>query len=353
MDTTDGPGTPASAGRILTVDCMRGIAASAVVWFHLTNGNSVVMSEWLRASGRQGWIGVEMFFVISGFVIPHALLASAFRLEHYGPFVLRRIVRLDPPYFVSMLLTIALAYLSAARPGFGGSPPDYTALQLASHVAYVTGFFGLRWINVVYWSLSLELQYYLLIALLFPLLANGRAVVRMTTVAALCATSLIVRNPLFVFGWLGLFALGILAFQKRHSMLSVPQYVVAVALASAAVAVTGGPAVALVAAATTLLIAFATFEHRLLLFLGTISYSLYLVHVPVGGRVMNAVGHAQLGPTATVAATCAAFAISVTVAYVFYIAIERPARRWATHIQYARGAGSAVAAVAVAGTNTP
>ena len=56
-----------------------------------------------------GWAGVEVFFVISGFIIPFTLWQSGYRLKNYARFILKRIIRLDPPYLLSILLAIALA----------------------------------------------------------------------------------------------------------------------------------------------------------------------------------------------------------------------------------------------------
>jgi peptidoglycan/LPS O-acetylase OafA/YrhL len=111
-------------------------------------------------------------------------------------------------------------------------------------------------------------------------------------------------------------------------------YLAAVTLVAACVAVAIGPGVALIAIATTALIAFAAVDYRPLRFLGSISYSLYLVHVPIGGRVMNVVARLQLGPFSAVVVTLGAFLVSVVAAYAFHAAIEGPARKWAAAVNY-------------------
>src|SRR5689334_14543570 len=91
--------------RISTVDSLRGIASLAVCWFHLTNGNpSFLTGGPLKSSGTYGWLGVEMFFVISGFVIPYSLHKAGYDLKSFGTFVAKRIIRLDPPYLVSIVI---------------------------------------------------------------------------------------------------------------------------------------------------------------------------------------------------------------------------------------------------------
>jgi peptidoglycan/LPS O-acetylase OafA/YrhL len=289
---------------------------------------------WLQASGRHGWLGVEVFFVISGFVIPFVLHRANYRLAHYGPFVLRRIVRLDPPYFASILLAVVLAYMSAAVPGFRGPPPAFSAGQLLSHVAYANGLLGFRSVIPVYWSLSLEFQYYLLIGLAAPLLLSGKQSVRIGALVTLGIAALMLPNTLIVFHWFFLFELGLMTFYFRARMVSLSGYLAGVALAGIGTHLTLGLATALVAVAATLLIGFVELKSRPLLFLGDISYSLYLVHVPIGGRVINGGYRLGLGQAGWVSLTLVAFAIAVLAAYGFHRLVERPAREWAARIPY-------------------
>jgi len=315
------------ADRITTVDSLRGVAVLAVVWFHLTNGDPRLPSpSWLRTSGRLGWLGVDIFFVISGFVIPHALYRARYRLKDCGRFMLRRMARLEPPYLVSIVLFVGLAFVSSRLPAFRGQPPSYSTPQLLSHLPYLTGLLGFTWINIVYWSLALELQYYLLIGAVFPLIAHPRAVVRALTILAFDAVGFAVASELIVLHWMPLFALGIVACLLRSGMLGTRGYLVNVCLSSACVLAILGPEVAVVGAATSALIAFVDLDASPLLFLGGISYSLYLVHVPVGGRLISGMVRLSLGPLPNAVITVAAFAACVVAAYVFYLAVEAPAK---------------------------
>jgi peptidoglycan/LPS O-acetylase OafA/YrhL len=321
--------------RLNTLDCLRGLAAAAVAWFHVTNGNPEFSPPaLLKASGAKGWLGVEVFFVISGFVIPYALHAARYRLRDYWRFLLKRIVRLDPPYFASMALVIALAYASAAIPGFRGQPPSYTVLQLVSHAGYVTSFLGHTWVNIVYWSLALEFQYYLVIGLLFPLVQHRRAWVRGVVLIGMAAAAVAVPNLGLVFPWCFLFISGILTFQFRQGTLACGWYMLGLVLAGVGCHITLGWSIALVGLAASLVIAFVDIRNRLLLFLGEISYSLYLVHVPIGGRVINLSLKLPVNSMGKVGVAVVAFGASVAAALLFYRFVERPVRSWAARIHY-------------------
>src|SRR6476659_1629485 len=95
-----------SRARVGTIDVLRGVAAVAVAWFHFTNGNQQFMSAGLiKSSGHYGWLGVEVFFVVSGFIIPYSLYRGGYRVRlHWRRFVAKRILRLDPPYIAAIVL---------------------------------------------------------------------------------------------------------------------------------------------------------------------------------------------------------------------------------------------------------
>jgi len=317
-----------SSRRLATVDCLRGIAALSVVWYHCTVGSGAIHRGWLYRSGEYGWLGVEIFFVVSGFIIPYSLHRAGYRAAHFARFLLKRVARLDPPYFAGILFCLALSYLAALTPGFRGEPPHYTLGQLAAHVAYVNSFVHLRWVNVVFWSLGIEFQYYLLIGLTFPLLiARGRGV-RFGFLGLLLFASVLIRDEALVFRYLPLFVAGMLAFQSRVGLISTR-----VLLAGLAATAIAGP-IAIVGVATALTIRFVEIPSSRVTRFGSISYSLYLLHVPVGGKIMNLGGRFAHGTPALAALLGVAVGASILAAAVFYRFIELPSQRLSASISY-------------------
>src|SRR4051812_35797682 len=107
-------------GRIETLDALRGLASLGVCWFHLTTVNRAFLPDgFVKASGGYGALGVQIFFVISGFIIPLALGQSDYKFRDYPRFLLKRILRLDPPYLITIAAGLFLTCLSAAIRGFG------------------------------------------------------------------------------------------------------------------------------------------------------------------------------------------------------------------------------------------
>jgi peptidoglycan/LPS O-acetylase OafA/YrhL len=317
------------ADRIHIVDALRGFAALYVLLFHFTQGNFDFLSGGrLHALGHYGWAGVDVFFVISGFIIPYSMYRSGYRLKNFLRFVLRRIVRLDPPYLVSVVMVVALGYISAHSPGYMGSEFVISWRRLLLHIGYLPGILGIPWYGVVYWTLALELQFYLLIGLLFPLLVNPRRWIGDLVVGGLAIASLLSSNHAIIFMWLGPFVLGIVAFRYKAHHIPLGS-----AAWQAAIALPGlwqlGAAPTILACMAALLIAFSRIRSFAIVeFFGAISYSLYLVHVPIGGRVINLATRFELNQWGTLLAVCMAFGISVAAAYLLWRFVEVPALAW-------------------------
>ena len=103
--------------RIAMVEYSRGFASLAVACFHLTDTcNTVHISA---ISGSYGYLGVEVFFVISGFVIPFSMWKSYvnYTFDDFLSFMKRRILRIEIPYLVSIFTSI-LVWHHLVFPGF-------------------------------------------------------------------------------------------------------------------------------------------------------------------------------------------------------------------------------------------
>ena len=325
--------------RVEIVDPLRGLAALVVMWFHFTNGSGFIKTAWLRASGKYGWLGVEIFFVISGFVIPYSMHCGGYRLrQHFGRFLAKRMVRLEPPYLVSIVLVIALSYLSSRSPWFAGPPPHFSTAQLLFHMGYLNPFFGYPWLNPVYWSLGIEFQFYIFVAIVYPFLVARRAVLRILVLAGMVGAAFLIQMPILVFHYLGLFTLGILAFQHHAELCPRRLLIPMVIIVSAIIAVSVNFPTGLVGGTTALIIVFVPMpQHvamRVFVFLGRISYSIYLLHVIIGGRVMNLGSRFNGGLLWELGVLAVAIVVTVGAAFGFNLLVERPAQRLSSWIKY-------------------
>ncbi|MBM9594041.1 acyltransferase family protein [Roseitranquillus sediminis] len=311
--------------RIPSIEVLRGLAALSVTWFHLTNGYE---GNWVRDSGRYGWLGVEAFFVISGVVIPLSIRAGfpSFSIRDFPVYMARRLIRLEPPYLISVLLVIALWELSSRAPGFAGEPPSWTVPQVLSHIAYATPLTPWDWLQPVYWTLAYEFVFYIVVGLVFWVFGYRRFDLWASAVGFLLSTVWI--------GWIPplalLFVVGIAVFRR----IAMEERFLLTCLAFAGCAFVMylrgyglhagvGVGVALVILATRdWALTHAAWQP--LLWLGTCSYSLYLVHLPIGGRVVNLFGR-YIPDTATAMffLSFAGLTVSLLAAIAFWWLFER------------------------------
>lgn len=275
-----------------------------------------------------------MFFVISGFIIPYSLYRAGYRSSDFGLFLVKRIARLDPPYFADILFVIALGYLVPLAPGFRGASPHYTWTQLLCHIGYINAVVGKPWVNPVFWSLGIEFQYYLTIGALFPLLVDRRKTVRFGFLTVLLLGAILIRRGSLVFGWFPLFVAGILTFQRKVDLISTRTLLAGLAVIGIVCWFVDGHLVSIVVVATALIIQFVQVPTSRLTNLGLISYSLYLLHVPVGGKIVNiGTRFAHTLPT-QILVLAAAVVGSISSAVLLYRFVELPSQRLSSSIRY-------------------
>ncbi|MFT3781743.1 MAG: acyltransferase [Nibricoccus sp.] len=323
--------------RIEIIDALRGLAALGVCWFHFTRGTGDFFPEgWLNHTGAYGFFGVHVFFVVSGFVIPFTLVKSSYQIRSYFRFLARRIVRLDPPYFVSILLVLGVGFaLMRFTNSHAGQLPYESLTQLLLHLGYINALFDYKWLSPIYWTLAIEFQYYLMLGLVFPLLFSSKKTLRFACTAAICAFPFLVSNHSLVFRYLPWFLFGIYACYLHTKRVNLNEYAVALALLTGLSVYLYDITGACVLLGTSLLIAFYKGRiGRILAFFGTISYSLYLTHVPVGCTLLNLSDHFHLGIGGKCLALAAAWAATIAASYAMYRLFEKPALKLASRIRY-------------------
>src|ERR1700678_3364652 len=199
-----------SRQRIGVINALRAFAALAVACGHFVAGQG----KFLGPTGRYGYLGVEIFFVISGFVIPWSLYRSGYALRDYPRFLLKRNVRLYPPYLASIAITILATNLILV-PVFRIPHMTVTGRDLLLHFGYLNDLFHVPWVNVAYWTLAIEFQWYLLVGLMIPLLASARPLQRFVGTTAMILPYFTVYWDRLVFHYLPIFLIGVFVFQYR------------------------------------------------------------------------------------------------------------------------------------------
>jgi peptidoglycan/LPS O-acetylase OafA/YrhL len=323
-------GTPSedtgSRQHLDTLDSLRGFAAIAVCLYHFTSeGMPNFRDETGHALFWWGWAGVDIFFVISGFIIPYTMVRDGYRLRDFGGFIGRRLLRVGPPSWVVAGLTLAWFF---ALDGWRGGVPywsaDITWPRVLHNLAYTIPFTHYGWINLVFWTLAVEFQFYLLVGLAFPWTFGGKWRFLATAVLVCAVHYLPLPTGLIFFAHAPLFLIGGAALLHREGKIGLPFYLVLLAVLGVAAALQVGGVQAAFGCATALIISFVSLRSRAGAFFGRISYSLYLVHPLVGAgtalllmRLMPPTGSA-----ARLLIVFAAIASSVLAAWLFNRLVE-------------------------------
>jgi len=264
---------------------LRALASLAVCFFHLACGNAALFPQAnaLKQVSGYGYLGVPMFFIISGFIICYAMPGN-YGIRDFKTFAAKRIVRIDPPYLASIALTILLFCVSAP---FNHYDFHFSAKNLLYHVSYLNNFNLGVYYSPVYWTLGIEFQFYLLIGLLFPYLARSETSVAAGILLLSLACFLPAGNFKVIVTYLPVFGAGIAAyFYLAAKTLRTPVYLFVQACCLALISLSGLPTL-LTCLLTLHIIHYWRRHHRLIRFFSRISYSLYLTHTLIGGRCVN------------------------------------------------------------------
>ena len=319
---------PMPKSHFHSIDLLRGLAALAVGFFHLSTAFLCVGNP-LRLVFQHGHLGVECFFVISGFIIPYTLWKKQHQLSHFPRFMLARLLRLHPAYLGSVALMLLTLWLPNFLP-----PPFHQTIAIdwanvGLHFCYLSALVGKPWLNGVYWSLAIEMQYYLLLGVAYALLARApRAVTALCL--ALFAASAFVSTPATVFYYAGLFLPGILLFLAHIGRLRQWELVLLL-LANALLLYWQRhdwlrPGAVLAACAFIRLV---RWQHPLGMFFGRISYSFYLLHTTVAFAFLGLLMPYVHDETLRTLLVFVAILLAILAAAGYYRLVEAPTQKLA------------------------
>jgi len=298
--------------RVPALDLLRLIAALAVVVFHYAyrgaaaDGFTKVSLPALEPIAKYGWFGVELFFVISGFVIAWSALGRT--AVEFG---IARAARLWPAFVTCTTLTFAATY-------FFGAPVFGTSLaQWAANLTMLAPAFGQPFMDGSYWSIVFEIIFYGWMALFIALGWFPRRVDEIVLgwlSIALANEALLhskILHHLFVTGYAGFFSAGILLAEiaRGRRGWQAPFLIAVSAAVASSEALVGGRWTAdhystfidprVMIALTLLTIALVAAASRvrriplpgtLVIALGGLTYPLYLLHQHVGFIAFNRLG---------------------------------------------------------------
>ncbi len=152
--STKASNSPVLRKHMPELDVLRGAAIFAVVMYHGLYWSGAVpfgpISKLIIQATVSGWLGVNLFFVLSGFLITGILLDTKGQQSYYRRFYLRRVVRILPAYFATILVLVLLHRFTLG-----------STIVALLFLANYDGIYPLALGYWPFWSLSVEEQFYL------------------------------------------------------------------------------------------------------------------------------------------------------------------------------------------------
>ncbi len=346
----------AERGELRALTAMRGVAALAVVATHFSATGQNLTAQTIPSLVPHGYMAVDFFFVLSGFIMSYTYLASfqARRPGAYTDFLARRVARVMPLH-VSVVLIVAvlgavdIALTGANRFFVSGS----FAADLAANLLLLPGLGIGATFNGPAWSISTEIVAYLAFPLLVAIFFAGRAVSALGGIVAVGLLVLLATRlprlgltyeamPLNLVRCLAEFSLGMLAFRAYDAprlraifAADIVAFGLAAACGLSLVLRVDLPAALMfpflvVAFAANQGRAAALLSTRVPYFLGVVSYSIYLIHNPIRPLELG-LATAMLGtdvhPAVALGFAALGTLVVIPFAWVAYVLVEQPGRR--------------------------
>lgn len=318
--------------RLEELDALRGIAAFSVLLFHYADRFDQAYHHrgYFPYTFDIGKYGVQLFFVISGFVI----FWSLERTRKASDFVVSRISRLFPAYWTALAITFVLVGVA----GLPGQSVTWHAALL--NLTMFPDFLRAPLVDGSYWTLQVELFFYAQMLLWYCvgalkhvrwiifgwlLLAAAYAVAERSGVS----WSYTLRELLNL-RYIGYFASGILMYRLRSHTWKLPDLALLAGAVAVAVLTWSWPEALVLTLCIGVFVLLnagrlSLLRHSWLLFLGSISYTLYLVHQEIGYILIAHFEQSGMHPVLSILIVTV---MMVLLAWLLSRLIEKPAMRF-------------------------
>ena len=260
---------------------------------------------------------------------------AKFKFSNFFQFFLKRLIRLEPPYVASLITMLVIIYARSVfiEPSSAQVHPSVT--QVLLHFGYLIPFFSnYNWLNEVYWTLAIEFQYYIFIALIFPLITKPNLIARVVFYAIFIFSSFLTKSAFLPY-WLPFFGLGIVLFLQFSNIISKIEYLVITSLLTVFCIYKHPIAMVIFALLPVIMLLYwKDLKVFGLNFFGKFSYSIYLFHPILGATFINILSHHYTAPLAKCLVIITGLIITILSAWLTYIIVEKPSKLLSSKITY-------------------
>ncbi len=165
-----------SREHIHVLNPLRAFVAISVVMFHYSGSAlPTINPNFLTEPLAMGHYRVHVFFVISGLIMPYTMHRSGNALSDGWMFMRKRFVRIAPAAYVAACMMILFHLLGTWITGTPVDADDWPGLNTRSilgNLFFHPELFKSQWFNFPYWTLKIEFQFYLIIAMVLPFIVD-------------------------------------------------------------------------------------------------------------------------------------------------------------------------------------
>ncbi|RZK35848.1 MAG: acyltransferase [Hymenobacter sp.] len=320
----------ASNNHLDSLVLLRGVAVLLVCFCHF--GFPLVdnfpFSSLFKLFERYGLYGVHVFFIISGFIIPFSLFKGNYQLHNYFQFLYKRLVRLHPPYLAALVFTLCIMYASYSVRHLPFPEDNASIIKSIFYIHAPAD-------NPVFWTLLVECQYYVFFGVFYIVLMNRTLVAYFIIIPILLFLCQTVARPyLLISSYLVFFFVGNIGYMiytnngnKLTNFIALGGVIMYIFLQY--------DLATLVFSVSTIffILLFNKPVSGLFILFGKISYSIYLLHFPLGVKLINFM-KPKINPAYNLVLFAATLLVVFAVSWVFYKVFEEFSERLSKKIKY-------------------
>ncbi len=324
--------------RFQLVESLRTVSALLVGLYHLllfaVEGNrlfpgmdaSQLFFEFLKTT-------VLTFFILTAIVIPVHFEQEGYTARNYGTFLLKRLVRVHLPFLavITLILLIEQFFLV-----YNGQSLHVDWFRFLANISLTAEFVHVNWYNTIFWTLAIEMQFYILIGILYPLIRKQPFWGTLGYFVGGEILHMIWPDSRFVWYYTPYFAIGIVLYFLLIKRLDKLQVLGIIVLEAATVFFLHGQIETIVAFVVPVLFLVLPDARSIFSYLGRYTYSFYLVHGLSGGLLLYFTRSLGEGTLWGIVRLLLALLFSFAASWAFYKLMEKPAMRLTHRIRYRR-----------------
>ncbi len=311
------------------IESLRALAALMVLVFHFLSFNGVdgflIGNAGIRESSQFGAQGVELFYIISGFVIYYSLSNTNPASYNYLKYIWKRFARIFPPFLGTLILICLVALIWKGNYG-------YNPRQILQNATLTVDIFrDSQWMNPIFVTLKVEFLFYLVIGFLVIWMRKSQWIYGLILFSSLL--SVLFFHSIDIVHNIPFFAAGIACSEIYRSKNILLNSVILAGSLFVLIAIFPWEDILVLGIGITFLL-WVKIKSAWLEWLGQFSYSLYLTHGLSGGLFLFVFKNEHYVNLNSWHALILASVVAIIFAYCYYLVVERRAISWSRKIRY-------------------